>query len=447
MEKRFAGRARGIALLIVLVVLVLIATLATEIAISARTHHQLAQHSMDDLLLRSAVDARIPILKAALRYDGTSSAGYDGEADAWSWHADQVDEKHRLSSWGERSSTAAQPVSGEQAQNVAAFDNTDVKVHAWCEDERSKINLRGLMKPEESEVFKNTRETLIRLIDLYREHWSSLDVSEGEAKDMVDDLVKHLQAEADTETNPMPAVKANRGRLQSVDDLLRVPGGRWTAERLFDVRDPDVSEDGSTSSSTDESSSGGGSDSNWEPPHGTPGLFHYLTVYAEDAADPPMRINVNTAPAIVLKALFDAGDETLADKIVERRRQGADDKESATGTGTGTSGGSTDTQNQGFYKSKAELTKVEGMEQDLAKYPRLNFFADIASSVYSLHVVATIGKQGAGSDESAASSEDPNQPKSPDADYQYVVVVQRTTAGFVTLYAERRHDALFLTDN
>lgn len=447
MHKRFARRARGIALLIVLVVLVLIATLATEIAISARTHHQLAQHSMDDLLLRSAVDARLPILKAALRYDASTNSGYDGEADVWSWHADHAEEKHRLSSWGERASTAAQPVTGEDAQNVAAFNNTDVKLHAWCEDERSKINLRGLMKPEDSEVFKNTRETLIRLIDLYREHWSSLDLSEGEAKDMVDDLVKYLQAEADTETNPMPAVKPNRGRLQGVDDLLRVPGGRWTAERLFDVKDPDVADDGSTTSSTVDAAEGGTSDDNWEPPHGCPGLFHYLTVYAEDVADPPMRINVNTAPAIVLKALFDAGDESLADKIVERRRQGADDKDTTTGTGTGTSGGSTDTQNQGFFKAKADLTKVEGMEQNLDKYPRLNFFADVSSNVYSLHVIATVGKQGSGTDTSATTEDDPNQPKSPEADYQFVVVVQRGTTGFVTLYTERRHDALFFTDN
>src|SRR5690349_18728015 len=83
MRRRFVRRARGIALLVVLVVLVLIATLATEIAITAKMHHTLAQHSMDDLLLRTAVDGRISILEAALRYDGTNGSGYDGEADEW----------------------------------------------------------------------------------------------------------------------------------------------------------------------------------------------------------------------------------------------------------------------------------------------------------------------------------------------------------------------------
>jgi len=90
--------ARGIALLIVLVVLVLIATLATEIAITAKTHHTLSEHSMDELLLRSSVDGRIEILKSAITFETSRSLGYDCEAGTWSWH------KHdKLSGWGDLS--------------------------------------------------------------------------------------------------------------------------------------------------------------------------------------------------------------------------------------------------------------------------------------------------------------------------------------------------------
>lgn len=451
-------RARGIALLIVLVVLVLIATLATEIAITARMHHTLSLHSMDGLILRTAVDGRVEILKAALRYDGTNGSGFDGDADEWSFHNTQ-----KLSGWGERGTSSFGTTASDSASggNTSAYSNTDVQLQAWCEDERSKLNLRGLMKPDETDVFKHTRDTLIRLIDLYRDKYSNLDLSDGDAKEMVDDLVKWLQAEADTQDNPMPAVKANRGRLQSVDDLLRVPGGHWTASRLFDVKDPNAVDDSdptastmtatSSPSSSSSSSTTSTDDATWERPNGVPGLWRYLTVFAETTiADPPMRINVNTASVLMLRALFDQNDEDLAEKIVEYRRQGASDSASSSTSPTsstsgtsGTSGAADATQN--YFKTKADLSKVDGMEKDLTKYPRLNYFADVTSSVYSLRVIAQVGKGGgaASSTSGGAAADDANSaPKEIDAVYQYRQVVQRTGAGFLTLFTETRSDPI-----
>src|SRR5262249_28529555 len=160
-----------------------------------------------------------------------------------------------------------------------------------------------------------------------------------------------------------------------------------------------------SSSSTDTSGAAADEDPAWSRQNGVPGLARYLTVFAEDVADPPMRINVNTAPLVVLKALFDANNEDIAEKIVAYRREGAPDPASTTGTtgtsGTtgGTSGGaSTDTGSKGFFKTKQELTKVEGMAQDLTKEPRLNFFADVSSSVYSIRVIAKSLRKGAGAD-------------------------------------------------
>jgi type II secretory pathway component PulK len=432
-------RARGVALLIVLVVLVIIATLATEVAVTARTTHRLADNSMDDLLLRSAVDGRIEILKAALRFDGTNGSGYDGEADEWSWH-----KREKLSGWGERGVSVYGTVTGDDTAQAAQYKTTDIEVTAWVEDERSKVNLRGLMKPEDSPVFQNTRDLLIRVIDLYREGHSSLDLSDADGKEMVDDLVRWLQAEADTEENPMPAVKPNRGRLQSADDLLRVPGGRWTPERLYDVKDPELDEEEEEEIRQERESSGevtstDGTDAgSWERQNGVGGLFRYLTVYAEDVADPPMRINVNTASIVVMKALFDPNDEDLAQKLIEHRREGADD----TSELSGTSG--SDSSNQGFFKTKQDLTKVEGMDQDLSKYPRLNFFADVASPVYSIRVIArAVSANSTGDAETETTDDGEPAPKELQSVYDFRMVVQRTNAGFVTLYSERRNDPRF----
>jgi hypothetical protein len=435
MRSRDPRRPRGVALLIVLVVLVLIATLATEIAITARTTHKLAEHSIDDLLLRTAVDGRVEILKAALRFDGTNGTGYDGEADEWSYHNSQ-----KLSGWGDRTaSPMGGDPSGEDAKNATTYKNTDVTITAWCEDERSKVNLRGLMKPEDTPVFQHTRDLLIRVIDLYREGNSKRDLTDSDAKEMVDDLLKWLQAESDTSENPMPAVKPNRGRLQSIDDLLRVPGGHWTEDRLYGGRDPDADEAEEAQAADATSSSSSGADSGWEPPAAIPGLDRYLTVFAEtNLPDPPMRINLNTAPLVVVKALFDSNEEDLADKLVEYRRQGANDEAStgSTSSTTGsTTGGAAPTETaQGFFKAKGDITKVEGMDQDLAKYPRLNFFADVASPIYSIRVYAELpSKSGAEAD-----STDPSAaPKNDGPFLNYREVVQRTNAGFITLFTER----------
>lgn len=435
MPVRPVRRARGVALLIVLVVLVLIATLATEIAISAKTSYRMADHAMEDLLLRTAVDSRVEVLKCALRYDGTNGSGYDGEADDWSWHNHE-----KLSSWGERASSTSGSVTGDEAGLTASFKNTDVEITAWCEDERSKVNLRGLMKPEDSPVFQNTRDLLVRVIDLYREQNSSLDLTDGDAKEMVDDLVKWLQAEADTEDNPMPAVKPNRGRLQSVDDLVRVPGGHWTPERLYDVKDPNVDEE----EAAPEPASGPGEDPTWGRVNGIPGLARYLTVFAEDSADPAMRVNVNTAPLVVMKALFDANDEDIAEELITHRREGAEDASttgSTPGTSTGGTGGTSNDPAKGFFKSKQDLTKVDAFGQDVAKYPRLNFFADVSSPVYSIRVIAKVVRK-TGDDVDTGTTED-GAPRQVDAIYDYRAVVQRTAAGFLTLYTERRSDPIY----
>jgi hypothetical protein len=248
--------------------------------------------------------------------------------------------------------------------------------------------------------------------------------------------LKWLQAESDTSENPMPAVKANRGRLQSIDDLLRVPGGHWTEERLYGGRDPDADE---TEEAQAADASSSGTDSGWEPPAAIPGLDRYLTVFAEaNLPDPQMRINLNTAPLVVVKALFDANDEDLADKLVEYRRQGANDEASTggtSGTSGSTTGGAAPTETaQGFFKAKGDITKVEGMDQDLAKYPRLNFFADVASPIFSIRVYAELPSKSAGADEPTDGS---TAPKDDGPFVNYRQVVQRTNSGFVTLFTER----------
>ncbi len=421
---------RGIALLIVLVVLVLVATLATEVAITARTHFTLADHSMHELLLRSAVEGREQILLRALRFDQTKGENIDTEDDDWAWA-----NRETLSSWGERGQGNFGTVSGDEESEAFTFSNTAVELEAWVEDERSKLNVRGLVRPDDSPGHTMTKEALIRLIDVFREDTEDLDLSDSEAQEMVDDLVEWLHEAEDSEENPMPPLKPNRGRLLTADDLLRVPGGKWKSEILYDVRDPadyEDEDDGRRRRDDDaDADAAGGGGSNFERRNGVPGLIHYITVFAEDVADPPLRINVNTAPLPVLRAMLDPQDDALAEAILAHRREGAgaDEEEESAGTGEETSG---------FFKSKADLTKVDGLGDDLSKYPRLNFFADVQSSVFSLCVIARmVTVQG------EAGEEDEDAPRDVVSTYQHRRVVQRTQGGFTTIFTERRSDPLF----
>ena len=90
---------------------------------------------------------------------------------------------------------------------------------------------------------------------------------------------------------------------------------------------------------------------------------------------------------------------------------------------------------QGFFKSNSDLTKVEGMEDDLGKYPALNFFADVQSNVFSIYVIGKLTTIPAD-----ASEEDEDVIKDVVGLYQYREVVVRSQNGLTTIFVERRRD-------
>ena len=424
MKPNFRRRDQGIALLLVLIALVLIGALAAEVKQTSVIQSRVGRNSINDFLLRTAVDGRVHILRAALKYDATGGQSIDAEDEDWSWF-----NRDELSSWGERASDAMTESGSEEA---VSYTNTNVQLVAYCEDERSKLNLLGLSRPRDTPEFTNTRATLLRLIDEFREDYSNLDLTESDAQEMVEDLVDWLEDVSEEDENPMPPVASGRGRLQSVSDLLRVPGGKWKHSILYDVLDPDRDPE-------EEEDYGEGEDGDFRRINGIPGLAQYLTVHMEPTANAPLRININTAPVALMRALFDTQDADLADAIVANRREGAGSEDEEDGSAAA------DDEDSGFFTNKSQMKgpRIEGMAEELSAYPRLDFFADTRSDVFSLRIIATMvtGTEEGGSYD--PDDEESEGPRDIVATYQYREVVQRTDQGFITLFIERRHDPIY----
>lgn len=444
------GRQRGGALIVVLIVLVLMAALSLEVAATASTHGRLADEGMNDFLLRTSVEGRREILRSAILYAKKSSQSVTREDMDWAWYNHDL-----LGRWSDTGGAGA--FSYKESEGATAYTNTGVELLAWAEDERSKVCLLGLVPPgneEKNSVHDRTRQVLIRLIDVYREAWSDLDVSESEAEEMVDDLITYLHKSADDEDeSPLPNTPEKLGRLQCLDDLLRVPGGHWTMERLYDVKDPNWQDEEEVRRADPgdepEQASEGTEDERFFRQNGPPGLIRFLTVNAQGGDDPQIRINFNTAPYTVLRALFEAQDENLAQAIIDHRREGV---------GDGNADANADSSEQtGYFQGAADLAKVDGIEDNWqTQYPVAASFFDVDSRMFSIYVIGKTVKQ---SEDDAPVDDQVVQDAL--ATYQYHEIVEYVTGGAAgagagagaggqggsgslqTRFVERRRDPFF----
>ena len=94
-----------------------------------------------------------------------------------------------------------------------------------------------------------------------------------------------------------------------------------------------------------------------------------------------------------------------------------------------------------------KLTQLEEIEKvDANNLPRLNYFADVQSTVFSIYVIAKMISIPADAGElDDEEREDYEGPKDVVASYQYREVVQRVNngAGLKTLFVERRNEPIY----
>src|SRR5207245_3716233 len=123
------------------------------------------------------------------------------------------------------------------------------------------------------------------------------DLDSSDAEDIAERIVKYMKREGATGQVPKPKVAPPLTDVPLLLDELAfvdTKDSRLMQTLLVDVKAKDKM---------------------------APGLFRYLTVYG--AATP--KINLNTAPLVVLKAEFsNVSDRDFAQRIVDRRRQAPD---------------------------------------------------------------------------------------------------------------------------
>ena len=356
---------RGIALVIVLIVLMFTSILALEIKSSAALHERLATNQRDDFLMREAMRGQLEILKQVIHYDLTENK-IDTLTDRW------TEDKYTQFQEG--------PVADDDERDPEEpASSLDVELEARVEDEARKFNLFNLGIEDEA-IRLHWEKVFIRLLVLFREEHPQHSLSETEAEDLLKNLQEWMKRRGDERGIPAPAVLDEKRILVTPDELLMVAG--FTRELFYDQSPEDEDDDE------------------------VPGLCRHLTLWSAG------RINLNTADAPVIRALFDPRDDDLAERLLEWREQEAEEQPEEIDPEADPAMNS--------FESLEDLKKIDGFDDAALTRNRLN--ADtltVLSTVFSVHLVAESGDG---------------------LRRQERYVLERNARGFRTLMAEERND-------
>jgi general secretion pathway protein K len=265
---------RGFALLLVLLLVPVAIVIVAELAFTASLEFIAAENVTDIGKIEYALDGQLELTLARLKYDRKVNE-IDGEYDEWN------------------------------SQDLRRRTDDDVQLVEQAFDEQGKLNLMRLVTGNEAQQAR-ARKMLVDVLDLFREGIAAErekggDLDQGTAEDLTDKIVKYLKREGGTGQVPKPKTTPASTPLL-LDEIAFADEGKLIPSLLVDVKVKDTV---------------------------APGLHRYLTVYGTG------KINLNTAPLVVLKSEFTSlqDRETYAQAIIDRRRT-APDASAPTGPST-----------------------------------------------------------------------------------------------------------------
>jgi type II secretory pathway component PulK len=249
-------------------------------------------------------------------------------------------------------------------QETRSDPESGVSLSTVIADEGGKFNLARLVTGTEVQQAR-AKEILVRILDFYREE-TPVDVSLVDAQELVEKIVAHLRRESAPGQIPHP--KTNPPGVPLLLDQLVFVDPKRMPDLLVDVRTRDR--------------------------RVAPGLHRYLTAFGTT------KVNLNTAPLLVLQAFFsDPRDRDYAQGIIDRRDGAAVDE--APAPSTSGMGGTTPTtpdprDPQGFDEEQGnpfsdvnQITEVEGLTMEVLQRNQIEPSADfdVKSDFFSIRVV------------------------------------------------------------
>lgn len=347
---------RGVALVLTLIFAILLYVLIAELVVSGRMVRLTGENDALLARMRNHMDYTLFEVQEQLLEDlaGAAAAEESGAAGG-APPAGGIPGMGAGGAAGGAEEQQADPAAGVDSSRDAWFQPTahadsDLTTYVWVEDENRKFNIFALFSPEE-EFAKQSRERLVRLIDVLRED-TEFDVSASDAERIVRELEEWAKRPG-SDMVPRPPLKTEDEKDRDLalplhlDELLMLPSvtedlffdkvldGRvilglesvltvWTS-LAPDPGDPRKMEaqrlnDPSRTGASGGAQAGGQTPQGQNPQQGASGQQNRAG--GANANTPPpqpegegIRINLNTAPGPVLRCLFDPGK--VPDSVIE----------------------------------------------------------------------------------------------------------------------------------
>ncbi|MBL9089164.1 MAG: general secretion pathway protein GspK [Planctomycetia bacterium] len=338
MTARRPSRKRGFALLLVLLLVSIAMVVVTQLAFQA-DYELLAAHNVSDMMqIEYAIDGQLEVVLGQLRYDKRQNDATDTEYDEWN------------------------------SERMRSRRDGDVGLETRVIDEQGKFWVGSLVTGTDARKAR-AKEVLVRILDLFRDGISEDktrggDLDIADAEEIAGRIVRYMTREGASGQVPKPSTTGAAGANDVpmlLDELLFVDtkDSRLFQTLLYDQQVKEVT---------------------------AAGLHRYLTVYG------PGKVNLNTAPLVVLKAHFsNVSDRDYAQKIIDRRRQSPE----SSSTGSSAMSGSPSTTTGGSsggnpFSAVTELTdgSIDGLNPEVLQRngidPALDF--DVKSDWFTVRI-------------------------------------------------------------
>lgn len=337
---------RGVALVMALIFSILLYILVAELVVSSRMVRATGEN--DALLARMRTQMQYQLVEAEEKLladlAGAAAAGAEGGEMGLPGAASAAAEGGPLGEGGEGGEEEEEdPTSKCDSSRDSWFEpvghpDNDLTTYVWIEDENRKFNLLSLWSPDE-EFKQLSRERLIRLIDVLRED-TEYDIASSDASLIVNEIVE-WGTRPNTEQMPVPELKSldenNRDFhvMLHLDELMMLPS--VTRDLFFDKAIDKRHYPGLESVLTiwtslkpdpgDPEKIARQRAARGEPAPEAPAEPEPETPNGEPVVEQPeglgIKVNVNTAPYAVLRALFDPNrvPDRIIDAIIRYRNE------------------------------------------------------------------------------------------------------------------------------